>query len=66
MAKRISKAEWAAIVEAAYAKRTAESLCPRCVGVVPGEPCGYPDLAHPGPFAVKLCAPCDLAVERQR
>jgi hypothetical protein len=66
MSRRITKAEWKKIVEEAYVRSAAEPLCPRCVDVTPGEPCGYPDLPHPGPFDSKLCAACDLAVERQR
>lgn len=68
MSKRIGEAEWAAIVGRAVSRSVAAvvPVCPRCVGVTPGEPCGYPDLPHPGPFAAKLCSPCEIAVERQR
>jgi len=47
----------APVVDAA----AAAPVCPRCLGVEPGKPCGNPNDPHPGPFTTDLCAPCESA-----
>jgi N6-adenosine-specific RNA methylase IME4 len=37
-------------------------VCPRCLGVTPGEPCGNPDEPYTGPLADKLCDACEAGV----
>jgi hypothetical protein len=43
---------------------TAAPVCPRCLGVEPGKPCGTPNDPHPGPFTTDLCAPCEAATTK--